>query len=121
MNYKKKQGIGLKYALNGIRIGCKQRNLIIHFLVAALVVIAGFILKLNAIEWSIILFCIGGVVSIELLNSAIELIVDQVSPEYSRFAKHAKDIAAAAVLVFSIVSVIIGLIILLPKFIELYV
>jgi len=115
-----KHGIGLKFALNGIRLGCSQRNFIIQSVISGLVVMAGFIFQLTMVEWCIVLICIAGVLSLELLNSVIELIVDQISPEYSVFAKQAKDMAAGAVLIGAVVSAIIGLIIFIPKLIDLY-
>ena len=120
MNSDKKRGIGLKFALNGFRLGCTQRNFIIQLVIAGLVVVAGFLLPLTTAEWCMVLFCIAGVLSLELLNSAIELIVDQISPNYSAFAKNAKNMAAGAVLISAFVSAIIGLIIFVPKFIETF-
>jgi undecaprenol kinase len=115
-----KHGIGMRFALNGIRLVFSQRNFIIQSIFSGLVVVAGFLFQLTTVEWCIILICIAGVLSMELLNSAIELIVDQISPNYSLFAKHAKDMAAGAVLISAVVSAIIGLIIFIPKFIDLY-
>lgn len=120
MNSNKKIGIGLKFALNGFRLGCTQRNFIIQLVIAGLVVVAGFLFPLTTTEWCMVLICIAGVLSLELLNSAIELIVDQISPEYSVFAKHAKDMAAGAVFIGALVSAIIGLIIFIPKLIHLF-
>lgn len=120
MNSDKKFGIGLKFALNGIRMGFPHRNFIIQSAISGLVVGAGFLFQLTTVEWCIVLICIAGVLALELLNSVIELIVDHISPEYSVFAKHAKDMAAGAVLIGAVVSAIIGLIIFIPKLIDLY-
>lgn len=115
-----KHGIGMRFALNGIRLGLSQRNFIIQSVISGLVVVAGFLFQLTTVEWCVVLICIAGVLSLELLNSAIELIVDQISPDYSLFAKHVKDMAAGAVFVGAVVAAIIGLIIFIPKFIDLY-
>ena len=90
MNSDKKLGIGLKFALNGFRLGCTQRNFIILLVIAGLVVVAGFLFPLTTTEWCLVLFCIAGVLSLELLNSAIELIVDQISPDCSIFCQTCK-------------------------------
>lgn len=119
MNVEKKKGIGFKYAINGIYLMCSQRNFKIHLVVAFLVSIAGFLFKISLIEWTIVFISISGVLALEMLNSAIEMIVDQISPEYSLFAKKTKDIAAGAVLIFSIGAFIVGLIIFIPKFIQI--
>jgi len=120
MKSENKCGIGMKFAFNGIRIGLSERNFIIQLVITGFVLIAGFLFQLTTVEWCIILICIAGVLSLELLNSAIEQIVDHISPDYSLFAKHAKDLAAGAVFISAVVSAIIGLIIFIPKFIDLY-
>lgn len=109
--------IGFKYAIKGVLLGFSQFNFLLHSIVALFVIIASFIVNISTIEWVVILFCIGGVLSLELINSAIEKMVDQVSPNYSLFAQKTKDLSAGAVLIASITSFIIGLIIFLPKFI----
>ena len=74
-------------------------------------------LKINLIEWCIVTFAIVLVIGAELFNTAIETIVDMVSPEKNPKAKLAKDISAAAVLSIAIGAAIIGGIIFIPKFI----
>jgi undecaprenol kinase len=85
---------------------------------AVLVILFAFYYHLSASEWIFILFAIGGMFSLELVNTAIERIVDLVTEEYHPLAKQAKDIAAGAVIVYAILSVIIGCIIFLPKIIK---
>lgn len=85
-----------------------------------LVVIAAFYFQLSAVEWCIILFCIGSVISAELLNTSLEVTVDIASPKIQEKAGLAKDIAAAAVLLAALFSAIIGLIIFVPKIIVLF-
>ena len=80
-----------------------------------LVIIAGIVLKISAIEWIICLVLFGLVISLELVNTAIETTVDIAMPEINEKAKFAKDIAAGAVLFSAIISAIIGLIIFVPK------
>ena len=105
-----------KYAFSGIYAAFKkERNLKIHFIIMILVVIAGIILKISAFEWIICIILFGLVISLELINTAIETTVDIAMPEINEKAKIAKDVAAGAVLVVAISAVIIGLIIFVPK------
>ncbi|WNS74338.1 diacylglycerol kinase family protein [Bacillus sp. DTU_2020_1000418_1_SI_GHA_SEK_038] len=105
-----------RYAISGINEAFKQeRNLKIHLLVSIIVILMGLVLSISYIEWLFILLAIGGMLSLELLNSSIERVVDLVTEDYHPLAKAAKDIAAGAVLIFAVISVIIGLIIFLPK------
>jgi diacylglycerol kinase len=117
MPYKEqnKKGIGLKYAINGILLGYKEKNFIIHNLVSICVIIFGIILNISLIEWCIIILCIGVVLTAELINTTIENIVNELSPQQSIFAKNTKDIAAGAVLIAAITAAIIGSIIYIPK------
>ena len=87
---------------------------ITHFM-AVLVIINGFIMKISVIEWSIIIILLGGMLALELVNTAIERMVDLATEEFHLLAKQAKDTAAGAVLVFAIASAVIGLLIFMPK------
>lgn len=105
-----------KYAIEGIRHGItNERNLKIHTVCAILVVILGFVLGIDRVEWMFVLFAIGGMFSLELINTAIERTVDYISPQFHLLAKQAKDAAAGAVFIYACLSVIIGCIIFLPK------
>lgn len=117
---RKKIRNSFKYAFEGVHRELKEeQNLKIHILIMILVIIAGFTLKLSPMEWIICIILFGFVIALELINTAIELTVDLAMPEIHPKAKAAKDIAAAAVLVSATCSVIIGLIIFLPKIINL--
>jgi diacylglycerol kinase len=83
----------------------------IHLCAAALVSICGIIAQLNRIEWAIIALCVGLVFASELINTALEAVVDIASPAFHPKAKIAKDAAAAAVFVFAVISVIVGLLV----------
>ncbi|WP_453994902.1 diacylglycerol kinase family protein [Bacillus nitroreducens] len=103
------------YAFMGLRGAFfSERNFRIHVIVSVLVVSSGFFFQITKVEWLIILLVVGGMFSIELVNTAIEKVVDLVTSEYHPLAKKAKDIAAGAVLIYAILSVIVGLIIFLP-------
>ena len=107
----------LEFALTGIFTAIKEeRNMQKHALSAFLVVIAGFVFQVSAVEWLFLLLSIFLVVSFEIINSAIENVVDLASDyHFSMLAKNAKDMAAGAVLVISGFAVITGLIIFVPK------
>ena len=113
---RKKLRNSFKYAFEGIKEAWKtEQNLKIHFIIMLLVIIAGFIFKISLIEWIVCLLLFAIVISLELINTAIETTVDIAMPDINEKAKYAKDIAAGAVLFSAIISVIIGLIIFLPK------
>lgn len=105
------------YAVQGIVSATKEQNLRFHLVSAVVVIIAAVLTELSIIEWSIITLVIALVIASELINSAIERVVDIASPDIHPLAKDAKDMAAGAVLVFAVASVIIGLLIFLPKWI----
>jgi diacylglycerol kinase len=101
-----------KFAFHGFWLACKEQpNLRIHLFVSALVVGLAFYFGVSKLEWCVLLTCIGLVISLELLNSAIEGFVNLVSPERQPKAGNIKDMAAAAVLVAAIISSIVGLLI----------
>ncbi|MCC6817726.1 MAG: diacylglycerol kinase family protein [Bacteroidia bacterium] len=102
------------YAFKGFAFIWRERNFKLHVLSASLALILGFYFSVTKIEWMAILLCIGGVMSLEIVNTAIENIVNKISPEYNETAGKIKDLSAAAVLVFSIASFIIGCIIFWP-------
>jgi diacylglycerol kinase len=100
------------YATRGIIASfASERNLKVHLLVAVITVGAGFYFNLSALEWCAILICIGLVFAFEMINTAIEDLVDLVTSEWSPLAGKIKDAAAGAVLVISIASLVVGLII----------
>lgn len=117
---KKKKNLlkSFKYAFEGIITGIKEeKNMKIHITIMILVIIFGIILKIDKIEWIICIILFGFVISLELVNTAIENTVDLVTIEKMPKAKIAKDVAAGAVLIAAITSAIIGLIIFVPKII----
>jgi len=96
-----------------------EHNFWIHIAIMVLVIGFGLFLRINTVEWLIIIFCIGFVFTAEIFNSAIEVLTDLVSPEPNPKAGLTKDMAAGAVLISSITAAIIGLIIFVPKLFEL--
>ena len=106
----------LKYAWQGLRAGLQnERNMKIHLVFVALVTAAGFLLEISTYEWLACLAFFGLVIGAELINTAIEAVIDLCSPEYNEKAKLAKNAAAGAVLVCSVLAAIAGIVIFLPK------
>ena len=104
------------YALKGIKaVFGKEANMNIHLIMTTLVIICGFVFSISITEWMLCIGCFGLVISLEMLNSAIENLVDLVSPEKHVLAGKVKYIAAGAVLVGAICAAIVGLIIFVPK------
>jgi diacylglycerol kinase len=91
-----------------------QPNAWIHSLISAVVIAMAFWLGLSRLEWAILILAMMVVWMAELFNTALEAVVDIVTPEYHPLAKTAKDVAAATVLVGAIGSIVIGLLILGP-------
>ena len=92
------------------------RHFSFHIFVATLVIIFGFYFKISSVEWIALVLVIGIVFIAETFNTAIEIDINLTSPEYHPYAKDTKDVAAGAVLLASLIAVIIGLIIFLPRF-----
>ena len=122
MKKEKKNPLGKSfgYAFEGIWTGIrKERNMRIHCLAVILVTAAGTFFGLSAAEWCICLLLFGMVISLELVNTAVEAVVDLVTEEKKPLAKIAKDTAAGAVLFAAIISAFVGCIIFLPYVFEL--
>ena len=122
MNTKKNKGslayqlATFKYAWHGLRYFFDaELKATIHLIAAILAIGFGIFLKIPAIEWMMIAFAIGMVFITEILNTAIELLVDMIKPEQNKIAGVIKDLAASAVLVASITAFAIGTIVYLPK------
>jgi undecaprenol kinase len=105
------------YALTGIKTAlCSERNMRIHFFVSLLVIGCSIFFSISKLEWLFVIVAIGGIFSLELMNTAIERVVDLVTEEYHPLAKQAKDLAAGAVFIYAITAVVIGSIIFFPYF-----
>jgi len=108
------------YGFNGIKVLFKTtHNFWIHTVCAFMVILLGFLLKVSLIEWAILVLTIGFVLVIESINTAIEIDINLTSPNYHPYARDTKDVACGAVLISAITSVIIALIIFLPKIINI--
>lgn len=120
MRKMKKIRNSFKYAIEGIWTSFKtERNMKIHIFIMILVIIAGIILKINKSEWIICIILFAIVIGSELFNTSIETIVDMVMPEKNEKAKIAKDVSAGAVLVVAIGATIVGLVIFVPRILNI--
>jgi diacylglycerol kinase (ATP) len=109
------------YAFKGIgRIFRTQPNAKIHLVVFCIVVIAGFLFKISLSEWALMVVVSGVVFAAEAFNTALETLVDHLSPERNEKAGFAKDMAAGAVLISAIAAVVTGILIFLPKILHLF-
>ena len=109
------------YAFNGLKILVREEhNARIHLLSAFFTVIAAILLKVSAIEWVALVLAMGFVITIEIINSAIENIANFISPERHDTIKIIKDLSAAGVLLSAVTALVIGLIIFLPKILFLF-
>ena len=99
---------GLWYALR------TQRNARVHVSIAILAILMGVVLHISAVEFAIVFMAITGVFIAEMFNTVFELCIDLASPDYHPLAKIAKDVAAGAVLLSAMLSVVIGLFVFGP-------
>lgn len=122
----KKHGIkrftnSFKYSCAGLKYAFKyEQSMTIHITMLVLVIICGIFFKISLTEWLICTILCGLVIATELINTAIEAVVDLACPKIDPLAKIAKDTASAAVFVFAITAFISGLIIFLPKFLNFF-
>src|SRR5574344_3044443 len=120
---KKNRGIfrlrnSFSYAADGLKEAYKHEQTVwLYIPVFLAVVICGIMFNLSTTEWIIIIMILGTIYTMELINTAVEKTVDLATDKYHPLAKTAKDTVSAAVLIYAIMSVIVGLIIFVPKII----
>ncbi|NLX82410.1 MAG: phosphatase PAP2 family protein [Clostridiales bacterium] len=108
------------HAGDGIIGGLKaERNMVIHFGMMTLVIVLASLLQVSLMEWCLLIILFGMVLAAELINTAIEAVVDLVTQDKHPLAKLAKDTAAGAVLITALIAAVVGLIILGPKLVWL--
>lgn len=108
------------FALEGIKLAVQvDQNVRIHFVIGLSILIISILLKVNTFELLFILFSIFFVLITEMVNTAIEEMTNLIVNEHRMEAKIAKDVAAASVLLAAVFAAIAGLIILLPKVLNL--
>lgn len=107
------------YAFEGIFAGIRgERNMKIHCFAAVCVIVAGVLFHISVTEWCICLVLFGLILSLELVNTAIEAVVDFVTEDKKPLAKLAKDTAAGAVLIAAVMAAVAGLLIFVPKLVS---
>jgi undecaprenol kinase len=105
---------GLKVSLG------EEQNLRIELIFCFVSIWLGIYFHLSSIEWIVLFITIALVIGSELFNTALEKVVDLASPEIHPLAKKAKDASAAAVFVFSIMAVLVGLCLFVPRIVQLF-
>lgn len=109
------------FAIQGIKIAIRyNRNIRIHIIIAIIAVISTFLLGLNQFEKAIICMIILLVISAEMINTAIEEVVDLVTKDYREEAKLAKDVSAGMVLIVAVGSIAVGFLVFTPHVLRLF-
>ncbi|WP_112181345.1 MULTISPECIES: diacylglycerol kinase family protein [Paraliobacillus] len=117
----KRSRLGLKYALNGIKYAVRsENNMKIHFVILLIVIGLGLAFQLSIVEWMLLSLTIGSVLICELLNTAIEDLLDYLAPEIHPTVGKIKDLTAGAVLIAALVSLIVGSLVFIPKILALF-
>lgn len=116
----KKRGFGrfiksFSYSIEGLKYAYKyEQSMMIHVIATICVIIANIFFQVTGIEWLITIIAIGMVLSAELINTAIEAIVDLVTLDIHPLAKIAKDCGSAATFVLAVMAAVIGFVIYIP-------
>ncbi|MBR4913154.1 MAG: diacylglycerol kinase family protein [Bacteroidales bacterium] len=109
------------YAFAGLKVLFKEEhNAWIHLFATVCVIVAGILFKISLLEWVAVAFAIGLVFSFEIMNTSVENIADFICPERDDRIKRIKDLAAAAVLASAITAAVVGLLVFVPKILELF-
>ncbi|MCP3025643.1 diacylglycerol kinase family protein [Halobacillus sp. A5] len=117
----RKKWIGLSNAFNGVKAAFQEeRNLRIHGVIGFTAIILGLILRISPLEWTALILTIALVITLEMINSSIERVMNYLAPEVHPLIGAIKDIAAGAVLIAAISSIIIGFIIFIPKIMVMF-
>lgn len=115
-----KRAKSFAHASRGVFLFIKDtHNAWIHVVVFLIAVFLGFYFEITAIEWMILMLASGLVFGAEAFNTAIEIDMDLTSPDSHPFARDTKDVAAGAVLISALAALIVGLVIFLPRIIDL--
>ncbi len=110
----------VNYALQGVTDLLRhQHNARVHLVAAIIVVLLGLVFSVQRWEWAVLVLAIGGVWLAEAINTAVEYLADACHPEQHPLIKRAKDVAAAAVLLFSLAALVVGLLVFMPYLLRL--
>lgn len=117
---KRKFTSSVRDCINGFKfININEDNFKREILLGIIALLISYILKISKLEFIIIIIMIGLVLTCEVINTAIERLVDLVSPSYNKLAGEVKDVMAFSVFLMCIISLIVGVIIFVPKIIVL--
>jgi len=116
----KERLMSFSYAFDGLKVLMKdEHNAWVHLSIAVLAVTGGFYFGISDMEWITVVICIGAVFSAEIFNTSIEHISNFIQPEKDIRIKAIKDLAAAGVVITALASLIVGLIIFIPRIIDI--
>ena len=108
------------FSIEGLKYAYKyEQSMLVHVIATVCVIAANFFFHITGIEWLVTLLAIGMVLSAELINTAIEAVVDLVTLEIHPLAKIAKDCGSAATFVLAIMAAAIGFVVYVPYKIQL--
>ena len=103
-------------AIKGLAEGVRsQLNMKVHMVVATVTILTAYFLNIEPHEWKWLIISIGMVISIELINTSIEYLVNLISPNHHPVAGKIKDLSAAGVLIAALTALVIGLMIFVPR------
>lgn len=118
-NIKGKISAKFSHAFRGFATSIKEESsLIVHIIMTMIVIILGIFVELSFIEWSVIILVVSIVIGLEIMNTGIENLTDLVSFQYNIKAKKVKDVGAAATMLNAMAAVLIGILIIGPKFVD---
>jgi len=104
-----------KNAIRGLKLALREeKNIQFHFAISILVLLLAIFLEVSKVELVLILIAIMAVIATEMINTALEELLDMISPDYNDKVGKIKDIAAGSVLVCALISAVIGLMIFMP-------
>lgn len=113
-------GRAVKYALAGIAAAAGERNFRTELVFALAALVMNVVFRVDVGAWIAVVLCIGFVLACEAMNTAMEAVVDLVSPEQNKLAKIAKDCAAAAVFISTMTALAVACILYIPPFLALF-
>lgn len=117
----KRSIMGLKHAINGIKYAIRsENNMKIHFVILLIVIALGVTFRISGVEWMLLSLTIGSVLICELLNTAVEDLLDYLAPEIHPTVGKIKDLTAGAVLIAALVSISVGSLVFIPKILSLW-
>ncbi len=111
----------IKYSFNGLFYAYKnEKSLGIHGILSIITIILGFVLNISHTQWAVILISLAAILAFELVNTAMEAVVDMVTLEYNELARIAKDCCSGATFVMSLIGFIIAVVTFAPKIAHIF-